>query len=229
MKRVLLVDDDEEVLKVNGEFLREKGYRVYTVSSASEVLSAVKVFIPHCIVLDVMMPEEDGYSLITKIREKTDTPVIFLTGRGEESDRIRGLLLGADDYVVKPCSLEELSLRIMVHIKRQEIVHKTQGVMEFPPLRISLLEHKAYYVDEEIALSNREFELLVCLAGHPGEVMEFQQIGMETDGVYIDADRKKIMMTASRLRKRLESYVGLENMIQTVWGRGYYFKGNAND
>ncbi len=98
-------------------------------------------------------------------------------------------------------------------------------MLEFPPLRIELVAHKTFYNREEIFLSKREFELLVCLAKHPQEIMTFQQIGEELFGTYIDADRKNIMVSASRLRKKLEGYVGLENMIETAWGKGYCFKG----
>lgn len=98
-------------------------------------------------------------------------------------------------------------------------------MLEFPPLRIELVSHKTFYNKEEIPLSKREFELLVCLAKHPQEIMTFQQIGGELFGNYIDADRKNIMVSASRLRKKLEGYVGLENMIETAWGKGYCFKG----
>ncbi len=225
MYRVLLVDDDEEVLHVNGENLKRKGYQVRMAGTAAEVMKAVEEFAPHCIVLDVMMPGQDGFALIRDIRQRTDIPVLFLTGKGEEEDKIRGLSLGADDYIVKPCSIEELSLRIMVHIRRQNAVQQKAGVLEFPPLRIELMEHRAYYGGEEIPLPPREFDLLVCLAKHPGETMEFAQIGTELAGSYIDSDRKSIMMTASRLRKKLENFVGLENMIGTVWGKGYCFRG----
>lgn len=225
MNRVLMVDDDREVLHINGEYLKGKGFQVCTASSVSLALEKIKSFSPHCIVMDIMMPDIDGFEAFRYIRELTDAPVLFLTGKTEEADRIRGLTLGADDYIVKPCSLEELSLRIMINIRRQNKVENKAGVMEFPPLRIELLQHRVFYNKEEILLSNREFELLVCLAKHPRQVMTFSKIGEELFGKYIDADRKNIMVSASRLRKKLERYVGLEHMIETVWGKGYCFRG----
>lgn len=225
MNRVLMVDDDREVLHINGEYLKGKGFQVCTASSVSLALEKIKSFSPHCIVMDIMMPDIDGFEAFRYIRELTDAPILFLTGKTEEADRIRGLTLGADDYIVKPCSLEELSLRIMINIRRQNKVENKAGVMEFPPLRIELLQHRVFYNKEEILLSNREFELLVCLAKHPRQVMTFSKIGEELFGKYIDADRKNIMVSASRLRKKLERYVGLEHMIETVWGKGYCFRG----
>ena len=152
-------------------------------------------------------------------------PVLFLTGRTEEADRIQGLVTGAVDYIVKPCSLEELSLRIQVHITRYRGVTGQTGILEFPPLRIELLNHRVFCSGEEILLSNKEYELLVCLARNNRKVMTFEEIGKELLGGYIDADRRNIMMNASRLRKKMEGFVGLENMIETVWGKGYCFKG----
>lgn len=225
MDRVLLVDDDREVLHVNQEYLKDKGYDVKTAISADEALKLTRSFQPNCIVLDVMMPGMDGFEVMEKIRGITQAPVLFLTGRTEEADRIRGLMSGAVDYVTKPCSLEELSLRIQIHITRYLGVAGQTGVLAFPPLRIELLNRKVFYQDEEILLSNKEYELLVCLAKHRREVMTFEQIGKEILGGYIEADRRNIMMNASRLRKKMEGYLGLENMIETVWGKGYCFKG----
>jgi len=225
MDRILLVDDDREVLHVNSEFLKGKGYQVMTAESAKDAIKLVKDFSPHCIVLDVMMPEMDGFEALENLRKHTQVPVLFLTGRTEEADRIQGLTLGAVDYVVKPCSLEELSLRIQIHISRYRGVTGQTGVLEFPPLRIELLNHRVFCREEEILLSNKEYELLVCLAKKHREVMTFEEIGRELLGGYIDADRRNIMMNASRLRKKMEGFVGLENMIETVWGKGYCFKG----
>ena len=225
MDRILLVDDDSEVLYVNGEFLKGKGYQVKTARSAQEAIGMLPEFMPHCIVLDVMMPGMDGFEAMKQIRMITQVPVLFLTGRTEEADRIQGLVTGAVDYIVKPCSLEELSLRIQVHITRYRGVTGQTGILEFPPLRIELLNHRVFCSGEEILLSNKEYELLVCLAKNNRKVMTFEEIGKELLGGYIDADRRNIMMNASRLRKKMEGFVGLENMIETVWGKGYCFKG----
>lgn len=225
MDRVLLVDDDLEVLQVNGKFLEGKGFLVSTASGPGDAIKQAKSFRPDCIVMDVMMPGMDGFEALKELRKFTGAPVLFLTGRVEEQDRIRGLSEGAEDYITKPCSLEELALRIRIHISRSRPEQRQAGVLEFPPLRIQLMDHKVICQGEEVPLSNREFELLVCLAKHAGEIMTFEEIGREILGGYLDADRRNIMMNASRLRKKLETYVGLENMIETEWGKGYRFRG----
>ncbi len=225
MHRVLLIDDDNDVLNVNSEYLKEKGYEVHIAACIKDAAESIKRVNPDCIVMDVMMPDVDGFDGFSVIRRITAAPILYLTGKTDEADRIRGLSIGADDYIVKPCSLKELSLRIGINIRRQKKIEKKAGVLEFTPLKIELIEHRASYGNEEIALSNREFDVLVFLAKHKGEVVTFEQIGKEIMGTYLDSDRKNVMVSVSRLRKKLESYVGMENMIETVWGKGYRFKG----
>lgn len=161
MQRVLLIDDDRELLNVNGEFLKGKGFRVDVAESVNQAIGCIKKVNPDCIVMDVMMPDVDGFEGMRIIRALTDSPILYLTGRTDEADRIKGLSIGADDYIVKPCSLQELSLRIAINIRRQKTIENKSGVLEFAPLKIELIEHKIFYGNEEIALSNREFEVLV--------------------------------------------------------------------
>lgn len=225
MQRVLLIDDDREVLNVNGEFLKGKGFRVDVAESVKQAVGCIKKARPDCIVMDVMMPDVDGFEGLRIIRALTDSPILYLTGKTDEADRIKGLSIGADDYIVKPCSLQELSLRIAINIRRQKTIENKPGYLNLLPLKIDLMEHKIFYGNEEIALSNREFDVLVFLAKHKGEVVTFEQIGKEILGTYLNSDRKNVMVNVSRLRKKFEGYVGLENMIETVWGKGYCFKG----
>lgn len=225
MYRVLLIDDDAQMLQINGEYLRSEGYLIELAESVAEARKRIIKNRPDCIVMDVMMPGMDGFEGIRYLRRQTDAPVLFFTARVQEEDRIRGLMLGADDYIVKPCSLKELSLRIMLHIRRSQHTEQRSGILEFEPLRINLEAHRAYCNGEEIPLANREWDFLICLARHPGIVMSFEDIGRELNGSYLNSDRKNIMVNVSRLRKKLEGYAGLEHMIETVWGKGYCWKG----
>lgn len=225
LNRVLLVDDDREVLLLNGEYLKRKGLEVFLAENASSAMEQLKKNTVDCIVLDVMMPGMNGFEAFEGIRSLSQAPILFLTGRTEEAERIRGLTLGADDYIIKPCSLEELALRIRINIRRSARTPEKESVLEFPPLRLELLQHKAFHLSEEILLSNREYELLALFARNPGRELSFMEIGQQLYNGYMEADRKNIMMTASRLRKKLEGYVGMENIIETVWGKGYRFRG----
>lgn len=223
MAKLMLIDDDQEVLTINCKYFQKKGYEVSTYVSALQAIRALKKVQPDCIVLDVMLPELDGFHAFPKIREATKAPVIFLTGRTEENDKINGLLLGADDYMVKPYSLRELEARIMVQLRKNNL-SSSKKHLEFPPLSIDVTSHKVFYNEtEEIILSNREYEFLYLLATHPRETLTFSSIGESLWGTYSDSDRRTIMVIASRLRKKICTYSGLENIIETVWSQGYKF------
>lgn len=223
MAKLMLVDDDKEVLQLNYKYFTKKGYDVSAQISAVSALKEIPVFQPDCIVLDVMLPKLSGFEAFPKIRKLTAAPVIFLTGRTEENDRINGLLLGADDYMIKPYSLRELEVRIMVQLRKNNISN-TKNHLEFPPLSIDITSHKVFYNEnEEIILSNREYEFLYLLVTHPRETLTFSFIGETLWGTYSDSDRRTIMVIASRLRKKICSYSGLENIIETVWSQGYQF------
>ena len=221
---LLLVDDDTEVLSINRKFFEQYGYEVYTAENGAEAKIEIDERRFDCIVLDVMMPGIDGFSLCRWIKERCNTPVIFLTGKDAEDDKINGLLLGADDYMVKPYSLRELEVRIQVLIRRYSSTTSTRmAEIVFSPLRIDLQKHSAYYNSEKIQLSNKELDFLVTLAKQPQKVFSFEELGNIIWGDYIDSDRKTIMVTASRLRKKLDTYPGLENSIETIWSKGYKF------
>jgi len=207
----------------------KEGYQVAASTSAIKAISVLKKQPCDCIILDVMMPEISGFDACAKIREFTDTPIIFLTGKSAEDDRINGLMLGADDYIVKPYSLKELSLRINALMRRRQAVssaakEKTPStILSFPPLRIDTVAHKVFCNEEEVALSNREFSLLHLLVSNPEKTITFEEIGTKIWGTYAEADRRSIMVNTSRLRKKLEDYPELDGMIETVWSEGYKF------
>lgn len=229
MAKILLVDDDAEVLDINKKFLIKEGYQVAVSTSPAKAISLLKQHPCDCIVLDVMMPELNGFDVCIKIREFSDIPIIFLTGKVSEEDRINGLEVGADDYVVKPYSIKELSLRIQALVRRRTAGSPTvkgavpATTLTFPPLQIDTVGHKVYCNDEEIALSNREFALLHLLASQPEKTITFEEIGAKLLGVYTENDRRSIMVNTSRLRKKLEEYPELSGLIETVWSEGYKF------
>lgn len=221
MRKVLFVDDDEDLLLLNKKYFTKHGYQVMTVKDGSTCLNIIKRQKPDCIVLDVMLPNMNGYVTCKEIRKKYDIPVIFLSGRVEESDRIKGLLLGGDDYVIKPYSLQELEARVKVNINRYYVNIKQENKLQLPPLLIDIVEHKVYYNEKEIVLNNREYQILLYMAEHPNKEITFQELGEMIWGVYQEEDRKTIMVNMSRLRKKIDGYEGLDNLIETVWSKGY--------
>lgn len=227
MAILLLVDDDTEMLEINGKFLASSGYNVYTASTPMRGLALAKSKNPDCIVLDVMMPGMSGYELCAEIRKFSNVPIIFLTGKTSEDDKIKGLVTGADDYMIKPYSLKELKTRIDVILRRVNIMNapaQDSHRLTFGDLSIDKLAHKAFYLDEDLQLANREYEVLVYMAEHPNRDITFEELGKTLFGNYEELDRRSVMVNVSRLRKKMSLDPELENMIETVWSKGYRFR-----
>ncbi len=224
MAKLLLIDDDAEVLEINKKYLTEEGFTVYTSADPVKGIEYAKKVKPDCILLDVMMPGMDGYEVCSQIRTFSSVPIIFLTGKDSEDDKINGLVTGADDYIVKPYSLRELKARVDVLLRRfmRSAPKKVTHILTFGSLTIDQLAHKAFYKDEDLMLANREYEVLLYLAGHPNKEVTFEELGTALFGTYQEADRRSVMVNMSRLRKKMADY-GIENMIETVWSKGYKF------
>lgn len=227
MQKLLFVDDDADLLQSNEKYFTKMGYLVKTATTPHVALSLLESYRPDCILLDVMLPQMDGFQLLQALRTLCPAPVIYLSGRTGEDSKIAGLAAGGNDYVVKPYSLRELDARIQVQIRNSAAAPQPH-LIHLPPLTLDITAHKAYYNnDTEIPLSNKEYALLHLLATTPSRVFTFQEIGAAVWGGYVnDSDRRTIMVTASRLRKKLEGYPALETAIETVRSKGYRFISN---
>lgn len=225
MAIILLIDDDKEVLEINKKYLEREGLEVHAFASPVKGLQYAQSKPVDCVVLDVMMPGMDGYELCQRLRAFSSVPVIFLTGKGSEDDKINGLMTGADDYIVKPYSLRELKVRIDVILRRTAPKKDTESenTITFGKLVIDKLSHKAVYDGIDLGLANREYEVLLFLASHPNEEITFEQLGTALFGSYMETDRRSVMVNVSRLRKKMALDFELENMIETVWSKGYKF------
>lgn len=218
MSNILFIDDDTDILEINFRYFTKEGYTVKTLSSPEDTFQTLKLFRPDCIILDVMMPGINGFELCKRIRNVSTAPIIFLSGRTTENDKVRGLKLGGDDYLIKPYSFRELSARIQVQLRRCK-----ESYLCYPPLSLDVTHHKAYYLKEEILLSNREYDLLHLLMTNANQVVTFETISKYFWNTYTDNDRQTIIVIASRLRKKLELYDELTNAVETVWSKGYTF------
>lgn len=225
MAIILLIDDDKEVLEINKKYLEREGLEVHAFANPIKGLQYVQTKPVDCVVLDVMMPGMNGYEFFSRLRTFSSIPVIFLTGKGSEDDRINGLMTGADDYIVKPYSLRELKVRIDVILRRSTPKKnpESDNILTFGKLAIDKLSHKAVYDGEDLGLANREYEVLLFLASHPNEEITFEQLGTALFGSYMESDRRSVMVNVSRLRKKMDLDFELENMIETVWSKGYKF------
>jgi len=225
MAKLLLVDDDAEVLEINKKLFEQDGYVVKTAESADSAIKVLAKYAPDCILLDVMMPGKSGFEAFESLKKASNNaPIIFLTGRISEDDKVNGLILGADDYIEKPYSLKELKARVIVQLRKRTPAAKSSNEIMVNPLRINAIDHKVYFEDTEISLSNREYELLYLLAQNANKVVTFEEIGEAFFSVYSETDRRTLMVTASRLRKKLEDYTHLDNIIETVYAKGYILR-----
>lgn len=225
MAVLLLIDDDREVLQINKKYLTGEGYTVYITDNPKKGIEIAKEKSPDCILLDVMMPGMNGYEVCENIRSFSNAPIIFLTGKSGEDDKITGLMKGADDYIVKPYSIRELKARIEVILRR---VNGTKSpaltnTLTFGSLTINKLEHKAYFRGSDLGLANREYEVLLYLATHPNKEVTYEELGVALFETYMESDRRSVMVNVSRLRKKMTIDSELEKMIETVWSKGYKF------
>ena len=225
MATLLLIDDDIEVLKLNQKYLTQEGFTVYISSDPKKGIAGAKKVNPDCILLDVMMPGMDGFQVCQEIRKFSSAPIIFLTGKDTEDDKINGLMTGADDYIVKPYSIREVKVRIDVLLRRFKKVAPAESasVLTFQNLTIDMIAHKAFYKGDDLGLANREYEVLLYLASNPDKEITFEELGTALFGSYQVSDRRSVMVNVSRLRKKFEGNYELENMIETVWSKGYKF------
>lgn len=225
MAVILMIDDDREVLEINKKYLTGEGFDVSIASSAEQGIRMARQCSPDCILLDVMMPDRNGYEVCRILRTFTSAPILFLTGKSSEDDKITGLTSGADDYIVKPYSLRELKARIDILLRRMGQLKSASDnhTLVIGNLTIDKVAHKALFLGEDLGLANREYEVLLYLAEHPDRDITFEELGNALLGTYMEADRRLVMVNVSRLRKKLDRSHELSNHIETVWGKGYRF------
>ena len=225
-KRVLVVDDEAVVAEVVQQYLRRDGYEVRVATTGKEGLQAAQDWAPDLVVLDVMLPELDGLEVCRRIRLDSLTPIIMLTARGDESDRIVGLELGADDYMVKPFSPGELAARVKSVLRRSGSVPVEAG----SSLRIDSLvinpRTRAVTIDErEITLTGKEFDLLYFLASNKGRVYTRAEMMDQVWDYTYAADHSTVTVHIRRLREKIEPDPVKPRYIKTVWGVGCKFEG----
>lgn len=222
MYKILFVDDDTDMLAMVQEYLSLKGYEVLSALDGETALNKIK-FAPDIILLDVNMPKMDGFEVCMKIRELVSCPIIFLTAREEEQDRIKGLEIGGDDYILKPFSLKELEARIKAHLNREERAKKKSVIQYNEGLLIDYSSKKLFYNDNEILLTGLEFGIVEFLSLNAGRVFDIEKIYENTGGYESDAESRVITVLISRIRKKIRGYTEQE-YIETVWGIGYRWK-----
>ena len=231
MIKLLVVDDEERIRRLLKMYLEREGYMVEEAENGEAALLLALENEYNCILLDIMMPEKDGIEVITELREHKDTPVILLTAKGEEANRVEGFELGADDYTVKPFSPREVVLRVKALLKRSaafspsQTVSISKDIVVFPHLTIDHDAHRVTADGEEVSLTPKEYELLYFLAKAPDKVFDREQLLKEVWHYDFFGDLRTVDTHVKRLREKLNRVSEkAAKMIVTVWGVGYKFE-----
>jgi DNA-binding response OmpR family regulator len=222
VRTVLVVDDEATVRDVVGQYLARDGYRVVSTGDGRDVSGLVESEAPQLVVLDVMLPGIGGLELCREIRTRWAIPVILLTARSDESDRIVGLELGADDYVTKPFSPRELVARVRAVLRRGGGGVGAE-VLQLGELEIDVPAREVRLRGEDVRLAAREFELLAFLARHPRRVFTREQIMQSVWGYTAAIDTGTLSVHVRRLREKIEDDPSRPRHLETVWGVGYRF------
>ena len=228
MEKILTVEDDELIAELERDYLEASGYEVVLAFDGE---AGLREFQKGCdaAVLDIMLPKKNGFELCREIRKTSDIPILLVTAKKEDIDKIRGLGLGADDYVVKPFSPAELVARVKAHIGiharrgQREQGSRQEECLAFGDLKIYPKAYRVFLKDKEIALANREFELLLFLASNPNIVFSKETLFERIWGMDALGDSATVMVHVNRIREKLKDPSDDREYIQTVWGAGYRF------
>lgn len=227
-KRVLVVDDDVKTVELVKLYLNRDGYRVLTAYDGVEALRLVREGHPDLVVLDLMLPGIDGLQVCRTLRDESDVPIIMLTAKTTDQDKLRGLDLGADDYVTKPFSPRELAARVRAVLRR---IPGERGPKEIKhgELTVNFLKHEAFLSNKPLKLTTVEFKLLGILAKEPGRVFSRAELIEKALGYDFEGFDRTIDVHILNLRRKLERDPSHPKYIQTVYGAGYKLSGVSND
>ncbi|MBN1304671.1 MAG: response regulator transcription factor [Anaerolineales bacterium] len=224
MKTILVVDDKANVRQLLQEYLTEQGFKVTTVTNGREALYEARRSKPDLILLDIMMPEMDGYEFLRQYRQERNTPVIIITAREEETDAVLGLELGADDYVIKPFRMRELVSRVKAVIRRTEDVSDAAQILKVGGVSLDEAMHSVEVNGKPVRLTPMEFGLLALLMGSPGRVFSRDQIVDRLAGKGFAGMGRTLNVHVRNLRTKIEADPEKPEYIETVFGVGYRFR-----
>ena len=224
--RILVVDDERIVTEVVERYLRLEGYEIRVAENGTQALEIAGEWHPNLVVLDLMLPQVDGLEVCRQLRQKGPVPIIMLTAKGEETDRIVGLELGADDYVVKPFSPRELVARVKSVLRRtsDSLGQQTDGLLRYGDLFIDPAAREVIIRGNHINLTGKEFDLLYFLASHPNQVFTREHIMNQVWDYSYSAEYGTITVHIRRLRAKLETEPLKPRFLKTLWGVGYKFE-----
>lgn len=224
MTDILLVEDHQELNELICIFLEREGYSVHGVSSGEDALVWLKEHRVKLIVLDVSLPEMDGFAVCARIREYSGTPLLFLSARVDKEDKLNGFLQGADDYVEKPVDMDILCAKIKALLLRSYSLKQENTILHSGALTIDQAAKQVYLDHREIPLTVKEYELLLLLAGNPGKTLHKEYLFNQVWGIDSDSEYQTLTVHIKMLRDKIEEEPKNPQRIRTVWGIGYRYE-----
>lgn len=233
MERILVVDDEWEIAELIRDYLENDGYEVDIAYDGEEALKKYKEFNPHLMVLDIMLPKVDGFVICKRIRKESNIPILMLSAKKDEVDKILGLGLGADDYITKPFSPREMVARVRAQLRRYMQLssgaeENAYDTLKFGDLEIDFKSYTASLLGQTVSFCEKEFEVLKYFALHPYEVLTREQIFNHVWGYGEYGDINTVTVHIRKIREKIEPDPSHPKFIKTVWGVGYKFEGGQS-
>ena len=227
--KIMVIDDQPEMQNLIKLFLEEDNFQVLYADNGTQALEIARVEQPNLFILDVMLPGIDGIEVCKRLRRETNVPILFVSCKDLDTDKVLGLMTGADDYITKPFSPKELVARIKAHLRRYSQLGadpELPAILYFPGLKIDIVNRVATVQDRMVLLSGKEFDILVLLARHPNQVFSVGEIYRAVWKADSLGDARTVLVHLSNLRKKIEQELQMEDYIVTIRGEGYRFAGN---
>lgn len=226
--KILIADDDPEIANLLAHHLEKEGFQILQAVDGQETLNVIETQPVDLLILDIMMPKMDGYETTRRIREKYNMPIIFLSAKTSDFDKVQGLIIGADDYITKPFVPMELVARVHAQLRRfkkfnQSARDEESSQLEYGGLSISKEQRKVTLYGKQIELTPKEFDILYLLASHPNKVFSMENIFTQVWGEDYLESSNTVMVHIRTLRKKLQEDKQKKQWIKTVWGVGYAF------
>ncbi len=227
MSIILIVDDEPQILEILSSYLQKEGYQVIAVENGKDALEQIGIYPVELIILDLMLPDMTGEDVCREIRKTSRIPILMLTAKSSEADRIRGLEIGADDYLVKPFSPRELVARVRAILRRSGEYQTLSDIVEFHELVVSLREKSVTKNGQPIEITPNEFRLLTTLLRHPGRTWTREELVEEVMGMDFEGNDRTIDTHIKNLRQKIEDDPKQPEYVKTVYGLGYRFDAPA--
>lgn len=232
-KKILIIEDEQDIARIIRDYINKNGYEAIIANNGKDALHLIELLNPEFIILDIMLPDIDGIELCRQIRERNNTPILILSARGSDTDKVLGLGFGADDYMTKPFSLTELLARIKSNLRRVEMISiptnlpDNEDILHIGNITIDKKGYKVTKENKEVSLSAKELELLFFLSKHRNQVFSKSQLLDAVWGYTAYGDESTITVYIRRIREKLEDDPSNPLYIKTVWGIGYKFSFDA--